>query len=214
LVRAELCQEAIRLTHLLVEHPSCQCPTADALLALMYLNAARLPARVNEQGHLLRLEDQPRSQWNQAMIARGMFHLARSAAGDEITSYHLEARISACHCSARDYASTDWQQILGLYDRLAASDKSPVVALNRAVAVANVHGPEAALSAIEAISDRDQLKSYYLLYAVLGELEFRRREYTAAAGHYRKAIALTKLPSERSFLSGKLKSCEAPAVAV
>ena len=214
LVREELCHEAIRLAQLLVDHPLCRCPKSDALLALMLLNASRLPARTDERGHLLRLEDQPRQRWDQAMIACGMFHLARSAAGEELSAYHLEARISACHCLAGDYASTDWPQILALYDQLAASVDSPVVALNRAVAVANVHGPAAGIAAIEAIPERDQLKSYYLLYAVLGELEFRRRGFASAAAHYRKAIELTDLPSERSFLSGKLKSCETRAVAV
>jgi RNA polymerase sigma factor (sigma-70 family) len=214
LVRAELCQEAIRLAKLLVEHPAGRRPKSDALLALMYLSAARLPARVDEHGHLLRLEDQPRDLWDRGMIAQGMFHLARSASGREVSDYHLQARIAACHCSARDYASTDWPQILSLYDRLADSDNSPVVALNRAVAVANVHGPEAALSTIEAISGRAQLKSYYLLYAVLGELEFRRRRFETAADHFRMAIELVDLPSERLFLAGKLQSCRSQPASV
>ena len=128
----------------------------------MLLNAARIPARVDDEGNLLRLQEQDRTQWDQPMIARGMFHFAQSAAGEELTEYHLQAGIAACHCAAKDYESTDWPQILSLYDRLVEFDDSPIVALNRAVAVANVHGPQAGLDAVAAIADADKLKSYYL----------------------------------------------------
>src|ERR1051326_8795220 len=108
LVREELCQEAIRLTALLAEHRAGNRPKTHALLALMLLNAARLPARIDENGNMLRLKEQNRSQWNQAMISGGMFHLSNSAAGDEITEFHVQAGIAACHCTAKDYESTDW----------------------------------------------------------------------------------------------------------
>src|SRR5882724_3665742 len=98
--------------------------------------------RVDADGNILRLKEQDRARWDQAMIARGMFHLAQSAAGGEISEYHLQAGIAACHASAKDYESTDWLGILALYERLIERDDSPVVALNRAVALANVHGPE------------------------------------------------------------------------
>src|SRR5262249_16466552 len=155
--------EAIRLTALLAEHPAGNQPKSHALLALMLLNAARIPARVDDQGNLLRLQEQDRKQWDQSMIARGMFHFARSAAGVEITEYHLQAGIAACHCAAKDYEATDWRQILSLYDRLIEFDGSPVVALNRAVVVAKVYGPKAGLDAVAAIKDREKLDSYYLL---------------------------------------------------
>ncbi len=100
---------------------------------------------MDDEGNLLRLREQDRTRWNQPMIARGMFHLAQSAAGDEISEYHLQAGIAACHCAAKDYASTDWRQILSLYDRLLEFDDSPVVALNRAVALAEVRGPQAGI---------------------------------------------------------------------
>jgi RNA polymerase sigma-70 factor (ECF subfamily) len=208
LIREELCQEAIRLGELLAAHPVGDQPATHALLAVMLLNAARLATRTDAEGHLLLLKQQDRSRWDQAMIARGMFHLARSASGEEITPYHLQAGIAACHCAASEYADTDWEQILALYDRLVQFDHSPVVALNRAVAIATVHGPRAGLDAIEAIQDRDKLKDYYLLYAVLGELEAQLNETQAAVAHFRKSMELAEIKSEQIFLSERLRACE------
>ncbi len=208
LVREEICEEAIRLATLLAQHPVGNRPETHALLALMLLNGARIPARADGDGNLVRLQEQDRSQWDQSMISRGMFHFARSAEGQEITEYHLQAGVAACHCAAKDYESTDWQQILSLYERLAAFDDSPVVALNRAVAIANVHGPAAGIAAIEAIRGRAQLESYYLHYAVLGEFEERRANFGAAASYFRRALDLTELKSERAFLSNRIEACE------
>jgi RNA polymerase sigma-70 factor (ECF subfamily) len=208
LVRKELCEEAIRLAGLLAEHPAGNEPATHALLALMLLNAARLPARVDGDGNLLRLHEQDRELWDQAVIARGMFHLARSAAGNQLTEYHLQAGIAACHCAAKDYAATDWTQILALYDRLQAFDDSPIVALNRAVAVANVHGPAAALAALEPVKGRSEMGSYYLLHAVLGDLEARRSNFTTAANHFRQALKQTHTRSEQQFLSNRIANCE------
>jgi len=212
LIREELCQEAIRLASLLAEHPAGNQPRAHALIALMLLNAARLPARTDAEGNILRLKEQDRCSWNRPMIARGMLHLSKSAAGEELTAYHLQAGIAACHCAARDYESTDWRQILSLYDQLLELDDSPVVALNRAVAVANVHGPRAGIEAVEAIQNRSQLNSYYLLYAVLGEFEEQLNDFRAAMDHFRKALELTELRSEQSFLSKRLRDSEERSV--
>ena len=208
LVREELCLEAIRLGILLAGHPSGNRPKTHALLALMLLNAARLRARVDADGNLLLLKDQDRSRWDLAMIARGMSHLAHSAAGNEISEYHLQAGIAACHSCAQDYESTDWQRILSLYERLIERDDSPVVALNRAVALANVHGPEAGLKALEPIRKRKALNSYYLLHAVMGEFEAQRNHAEAAAAHFRRSLELASLKSEHAFLSSRLRSCE------
>jgi RNA polymerase sigma factor (sigma-70 family) len=208
LVREEICHEAVRLTGLLAEHPAGDQPRTHALLALMLLNAARIPTRVDGDGNLLRLKEQNRARWDRTMIARGMFHFARSAAGDEISSYHLQAGIAACHCAANDYESTDWRQILSLYDRLVEFDYSPVVALNRAVVLANVHGPQAGVAAVAAIQDREKLDSYYLLYAVLGEFEAQMNDPLAAAGYFRKSVELAGTNSERQFLSKRFRACE------
>ncbi len=208
LVRADVCHEAIRLAELLVQHPAGNQTRTHALLALMLLNSARLPARVDEHGNLRRLQEQDRRLWNQPMLARGMYHLTQSATGETLSRYHLEAGIAACHAAARDYSSVDWPQILALYNRLVTFDDSPVVRLNRAVAVANVHGPSAGITALETIPHREQLDSYYLLDAVLGDLEARRLDFDAAVAHFRRAFALTQVPSERSFLSQRIEACE------
>lgn len=208
LIREDLCQEAIRLTRLLGEHPAGNQPKTHALLALMLLNAARIPARVDGEGNLLRLQEQDRTRWNQPMIARGMFHLAHSAAGHELGEYHLQAGIAACHCATRDYASTNWPQILEMYDRLVEFDDSPVVALNRAVALAEVHGPQAGIEAVGAIQNLQSLESYYLLYAVLGEFESRLNHSRAAAAHFRKSLQLAEIKSEQTFLAKRLQVCE------
>lgn len=209
LLREELCHEAIRLTTLLAGHPVGNHPRVHALAALMFLNGARLPARLDAQGNILRLEEQDRSRWDQPMIARGMLHLSQSATGDELSEYHLQAGIAAVHCAARDYASTDWRQILALYDRLVELDDSPVIALNRAVALARVHGAKAGLEAVGAIQNPQSLESYYLLYAVLAEFESQLGNFPAAASHLRKAMQLTEINSERALLAKRLRECEA-----
>jgi RNA polymerase sigma factor (sigma-70 family) len=210
LIREELCHEAIRLGALLAGHPAGSRPPTHALLALMLLNGARLQSRIDSDGNILRLKEQDRSCWDQAMIARGLFHLMQSTAGDEVSEYHLQAGIAACHCAAKDYDSTDWAQILSLYDRLIEIDDSPVVALNRAVAVANVHGPRAGIEAVEAIQNREQLNSYYLLYVVLGEFEAHLSHRQAAINYFRKSLELATIQSEQMFLSKKLQELGDP----
>jgi RNA polymerase sigma factor (sigma-70 family) len=207
LVREELCEESIRLAELLVAHPAGNQPKTHALLTLMLLNAARNPTRLDGAGNLLRLQEQDRTRWNKAMIARGMFHFAKSAAGDELSEYHLQAGIAACHCAAKDYKSTDWQKILLLYDRLAEFDQSPVVGLNRAVAIANIHGPKAGLEAVRRLRDLSKLSSYYLLYAVLGEFEMQSGDLHAAAEQFRRSFELAETKSERAFLLKRLQHC-------
>ncbi|MGD0086314.1 MAG: sigma-70 family RNA polymerase sigma factor [Verrucomicrobiota bacterium] len=208
LVREELCHEAIRLTSLLAEHPAGDQPRTHALLALMLLNCARIPARMDGEGNLLLLQEQDRSTWRQPMIARGLFHLTQSAAGNELTPFHLQAGIAACHCAAKDYASTDWPRILSLYDHLIEFDDSPVVALNRAVALAEVRGPQAGIEAVNTIQNLQSLESYYLLHAVLGEFESRLNHARAAAGHFRKSLQLAEIKSEQAFLAKRLQACE------
>ena len=141
------------------------------------------------------------------MIARGMFHFAQSATGDQLSEYHLQAGIAACHCAAKDYESTDWQKILSLYDRLIEIDQSPVVALNRAVVIANIRGPKAGLEAVRDVRDLNKLTSYYLLYAVLGEFEMRAGNLQAAAEQFRRSFELAETKSERAFLLKRLQRC-------
>ncbi len=205
LLREDLCREAVRLASLLVAHPIGRTPRSHALLALMHLSAARFPSRVDEHGDLLRLEDQDRSKWDQSLIARGLFHLGEAAQGTELSEYHLQAGIAAIHCTAEDVASTDWARILRHYEDLYRLKPSPIVALNRAVAVSYVDGPQAALDAIAKIPQRERLESHYLLHAVLGELHWRTNNHRAAAGNFRRALHLSQVGPEQLYLTRMLE---------
>jgi RNA polymerase sigma-70 factor (ECF subfamily) len=205
LLREELCTEAIRLTSLLVAHPAGDTPRSHALLALMLLTAARFPSRLDEHGDLLRLDDQNRGKWDQALLGRGLVALAAAARGTDLSEYHLQAGIAALHATAADFASTDWPRILGHYDALYRLKPSPIVALNRAVAVAHVRGPQAGLDAIVAIPERDRLASHYLLHAVMGELHWRMDAYRAAAGNFRRALQLAQVGPEQHYLTRMLE---------
>jgi RNA polymerase sigma-70 factor (ECF subfamily) len=211
LLREDLAREAIRLASLLVQHPAGRTPRSHALLALMLLSSARFPTRVDEHGDLLRLDDQDRSKWDQSLIDRGLFHLAAAAEGDDVSDYHLQAGIAACHCMARDSESTDWRRILRHYDRLHQSNPSPIVALNRAVAIAHVHGAQAGLDAIADIPKRELLDSHYLLHAVVGELQQQLDQHRAAAESFRRALQLAQVGPEQNHLTRMLeRSSEFP----
>jgi RNA polymerase sigma factor (sigma-70 family) len=205
LVRAELCHEAIRLASLLLEHAAANQPRTHALIALMLLDAARLPARTDDEGTIVRLKDQDRGVWDQSLIRLGIQHLAQASTGEDLSEYHLQAGIAAYHCTAANYAATNWPAILAQYDRWMEMTDSPIVALNRAVALAKVKGPQKGLEAVQAIANRKQLESYYLTYAVLGEFESQLGRFEEATAHLRKALQLTELKSERSFLSKRLQ---------
>lgn len=212
LLREELCQEAIRLMSLLVVHPAGRTPRSHALLALMLLTAARFPSRLDEHGVLLRLDDQDRSKWDQSLIERGLLHLAEAAQGNDLSEYHLQAGVAALHCTAADYASTDWARILRHYDELNRIKPSPVVALNRAVAVAHLHGPQAGLDAVAAIPQRERLESHYLLHAVVGELHWRLKNDRAAAESFRRALVLAHVGPEQLYLARRLERASEPAL--
>lgn len=200
LLKDELCQEAIRLGSLLATHPAGNAPRTNALLALMLLNYARFPSRLDENGVLTRLHDQDRSKWDQKLIERGLSHLVRAAEGDRLSEYHLQAGIAACHCVATDYAATDWPRILQHYDALHQLMPTPIVALNRAVALANVHGAHAGIEAIAAIPDRERLESNHLFHAVLGELHLRLGDNATAAENFRRAHELAQVGPEQDHL--------------
>ena len=206
LVRLDLCDEAIRLATLLLEWRTGN-PACHALLSLMLLQAARLPARVDACGDIAILAEQDRSLWNQELIARGMRHLAASASGDEITTYHVEAAIAACHAASSSFEETDWQRIVSLYDDLLDLNPSPVAALNRAVAVAMAQGPSSGIHAVESIAGRDSLRDYPLLYSTLGELWLRSGDRARAAEEFSRALELPSTMPEKRFLLRKLEAC-------
>jgi RNA polymerase sigma factor (sigma-70 family) len=209
IARADLCEEAIRLARLLASHPAGDRPHTHALIAMMAFTAARIPARTDSGGNLLRLEEQDRALWSRELIALGVRHLGKSPAGDELSEYHLQAGIAACHTLAASDEATDWPRILTLYDQLLDRNPSPVIALNRAVAFSRVHGPAAAIALLETPAIRDRLSSYHLLHAVLGELHFKNQNPEAAADHFRQALALAETRPERSHLCQRLEECEA-----
>jgi len=206
LIRQDLCLEALRLGRLVAASSIAE-PRADALVALMALEAARLPARVDESGDLILLEHQDRSRWDQRLIALGFHHFDRSMAGEELSEYHVQAAIAATHARAADPQSRDWPTILDLYDQLLALNRSPVVALNRAVAVAKVRGPAEGLAALAPLENDAKLRGYYLLLAVRGHLLLELGRRTEAATCFRAALDCPCSEPERRFLRRKLLSC-------
>jgi RNA polymerase sigma factor (sigma-70 family) len=211
LLRADLCAEAIRLGKLLAAHPLGDRPETHALLALHYFHAARLPARVADDGSLLILAEQDRARWDRPKIARGLAHLRRSAAGLRVSRWHLEAGIAAAHALASSYERTDWTHILELYDQLLAIDGSPIVALNRAIALARVTGPAAGIAALESIPRRAVLRDYYLFHAVSGQLLFDAGRMAEARTALRRAHELAAQPAERDLIARRLAAITTPA---
>ena len=207
-VRVDLCREAMRLTCLLLEHPLGKTPATCALAALMYLGASRLPARVDSSGNLSSLFDQDRSQWDQELAAQGLNFLELSAAGSELTEYHVEAAIAGVHATAQRTEETDWGMIVSLYDTLITIRPSPVVALNRAIAVAQCSGPERGLEEIRGIPNLERLAAYPFYHAALGELELRSGRHEVARDHFRAALALARNPMEHRFLEQRVAACD------
>jgi predicted RNA polymerase sigma factor len=206
LVRPELCEEAIRLTALLLEYPPASTTTTAALGALMCLHAARLPARVDADGELRALADQDRAKWDPHLLSQGIALFERSIGGEEVSAYHVEAAIAVAHASARTLEETDFGTIVSLYDRLMSIAPSPVVALNRAIALGELHGPERGLAELDSIQDGDRLATYPFYPAARAELELRRGERRRAETHFRAALALARNDAERRFLNRRLRS--------
>jgi RNA polymerase sigma factor (sigma-70 family) len=206
-VRSEVCREAMRLTALLIEHPLGKTPATYALAALMCLNAARLPAKVDSLGNLSSLFHQDRARWDQKLIGEGLALLELSAAGPELTGYHIEAAIAATHARAARAEDTDWPGIVSLYDNLLKLHPSPVVALNRAIAVAQSEGAERGLHEIAAIAGLDRLTKYPFYPATLGELELRSGRKDAARKQFIIALALGRNGMEKRFLEQRILAC-------
>ena len=152
-IRTDLCEDAAYLCHLLCTHPHCSTPTTRALMALMLFHAARLEARLDDEGCILLMEDQDRARWDQRLIQRAKEFLDQSAEGTAVSIFHLEAGIALYHCSAPSYAETDWPAILRLYDAMLTIHRSPVYLLNRAIVVAEIAGPGAGIKALDEMRD-------------------------------------------------------------
>ena len=203
LVRRELCTEAIRLARVLAELMPDE-PEALGLLALVLLQDSRRDARVDGEGRLVLLADQDRARWNHAQIAEGVALVERALRRGCPGPYQLQAAIAALHAEATTAEATDWSQIAQLYQALARVAPSPVVELNRAVAVAMAHGPAAGLVLVEALAEAGELAGNHLLHATRADLLRRLGRTAEAASAYRQALALAGTDAEREFLSTRL----------
>jgi len=170
----------------------------------MYLNAARLPARLDLNGNLTALADQDRSQFDQALAEAGLRLLEHTATGPEVTNYHVEAAIAWVHTSAQRTEDTDWATIISLYDKLMAIRPSPIVALNRAIAIAQHDGLQRGLDEINTIQDSERLAKYPFYHAALGELEIGGGHLEDALKHYAVALKLARNPMEQSFFEHRI----------
>ena len=201
--RAELTGEAIRLGRLLTElRPE---PEVIGLLSLMLLQESRRAARTSPTGELILLENQDRSLWNREQIAEGVALLEKALKSRRFGSYTLQAAIAAVHAEAESVAATDWRQIVALYDRLLRIQPSPVVQLNRAVAIAMRDGPEAGLAHIDAVLEHGELANYYLAHSARADMYRRLGRTAEARSSYEKALALTQQEPERQFLQERIR---------
>lgn len=207
LIRRDICDEAMRLGALLLRHPPLARPAAHALLALFHLHAARFDSRSDSEGELLLLADQDRSQWDRAHIAAGVRHLEGSAAGSEVTRYHVEAELAACHTLARTWEDTNWARIVELYDALLRFIDSPIVALNRAIAVAEVSGAKRGLAELEALEGQSVLRRFPPYEAALGEMLRRLGRYPEASAHFARAAERARSVPVRRFLERRVREC-------
>ncbi len=199
-IRRELCDEAIRLAEVLAAHPVGHDPQTYALLALMHLHTARMPARQDALGGLLLLEEQDRAQWDQTVIHTGLAWLAKSAEGDAFCRYHAEAAIAAEHCLASSFAETRWDRIVDSYEMLEQISPSALHRLNRAVAVAEWKGPEAGLGVLEEFEPPSWLKKSYVLSAVLADLHGRAGHADVARTHRTSALNLAPTAAVKAVL--------------
>lgn len=201
----ELCHTSIRLNAMLLTSRFAT-PRGHALHALFLLQTARLASRLDAKGDLIPLDRQDRTRWDRAMIAEGFEHLGRAATGDAISPFHLEAAVAACHAMAASYSETDWAQIVALYDQLLELTRSPVIALQRAIALGRAKGARAGLRALESLVGDERLEDDPVFAAAIGELEAQRGDVRAARTAYRRALELAGTAPERRFLEERLAS--------
>ena len=204
LIRVDVCLEALRLGRL-VASSSMGAPRVDALIALMALQAARLPARTDAAGDLVLLEEQDRKLWNDDLIALGFSYFDRSIAGEEISEWHVQAAIAATYASAASSAEIDWASILEHYDQLMGMTDSPVVTLNRAIVVMKVHGAEASLAALTPLEGNNALQKYHLLAATQGHVLAALGRLEEATAAFSAALECDCTLPEKRFLQHQLE---------
>ena len=207
LIRRDLCAEAMRLCKTLVEHRICSSPTGYALLSLMCFHAARFESRLDQNNSIVLLQQQDRKKWNEDLINVGYAYLNHSAAGQDISVYHIESAIAAEHCMAKSFSETNWERLRQLYDLLLQLKPSPTVELNRAVVLAELGNIQSAIDAVLAIKNIDMLlKDHYIYSAVLGDLYKRLSDQVKATEFLQKALGLTTSQAEKNLLLQKIKS--------
>jgi RNA polymerase sigma-70 factor, ECF subfamily len=210
-LRPELCEDALRLGRILAECLS-QEPEVHGLVALMEIQASRSKARVGPTGEPILLLDQNRAQWDQLLIRRGLSALQRAEQlGGGLGPYGIQAAIAACHARAVAAEDTEWTRIVALYDALAQLTPSPIIELNRAVAVAMAFGPQAGLELVDALNAEPALKNYHLLPSVRGNLLTKLGRFGEARAEYQTAAALTRNARERNLLLERARACDVPA---
>jgi len=208
LIRRDVMEEAMLLCRLLAENTHTQAPETFALMALMCFHASRTESRLSAAGEIILLSDQDRGKWDQQLITTGNDYMNRAASGNTISQYHIEAAIAYEHCVAENYTQTNWESILTYYDLLCQMSPSPVTELNRAVAIMQLHGAAAALTALEKIPAQQKLSSFYLYNSLLGELHARLHNIPLAKKHFGIAISQTQSETEQRILGSKISALD------
>jgi predicted RNA polymerase sigma factor len=207
-VRPFLCTDAVRLAELLLGTSATAHPDGSALAALFCFDIARLSTRLDAEGVFVPLEDQDRGRWDPALIERGLAHLAASAAGDRMSRWHLEAGIACEHAVAPSVRATDWDRVVAFYDLLAAQSPGPIVALNRALAVAERDGVEEGRRELVAVAGDKKLARYPFYWAALADLQRRTGQHAEACSSYERAIEFSRSPAERAAYRRRIEHLE------
>lgn len=204
LIKEDLCEEAMRLNHVLLDNEICNTPSSNALMALMYFNASRFSARVDNDGNMLNLETQDRNLWDKRMIQQGIIYLQRASATGIINEYVIQATINSLHCTSASFKSTNWLQILELYDLHVQINPNPIIELNRVIPLEKVHGSMLAFAELDRLEQSQFFDGYYLFYAIKAGVLENLHQFDDCVKAYQKAIALTKNEREVRYLQNRL----------
>lgn len=205
LIQKGLCNEAIRLTDILLESEACNISMTHSLMALMYFHSSRFDSRIDETGQLVTLENQDRSKWDEALIEKGVKTLDEATKGSFLNEFYIQASISGLHCIAKTYEQTNWKEILGLYDTLLLINPSPIIRLNRTVALAKANSAAEALEDLKLLESNAQMQEYYLFHAIKGEFMSEVGESEKAVECLERAITLTSNETEIAHLRKKIE---------
>ena len=206
-IRYELCEEAMRIAGIVSAHPAItQKENTHALLSLMLLNASRFKSREGDSGDIIKLEEQNRDLWDKEMIQKGILLLQESIQGG-ISKYHILATISAHHCTAKSFKTTDWEGILTLYNNLMQIDNSAIVLLNRAIVISEVFNTQKAINELEKLKNDPLIENYHYYYSTLGELYLREKRLPEAGKYFIKAIELSSVESQKEAVRKRLTFC-------